>query len=69
MMIEDRMSALHQRHATLEAELREEMRRPIPNAMEVQRLKRRKLRVKDQMQILEGLYRTLRADGDRPTAA
>ena len=50
MLIESRHDALIQKHRRIEARLAEEMKRPLPNAFAVQRLKRQKLMVKDEIQ-------------------
>jgi len=41
------VSALQDKHASIERRLHEEMRRPIPDDTTVQLLKRRKLKIKD----------------------
>ena len=41
--------ALHVKHDGLERRLREEMSRPSPDYAEVQSLKRRKLKIKDEL--------------------
>ena len=43
------MSALMDKHAGLERQIQEEMSRPAPDDALLQELKRRKLRLKDQM--------------------
>ena len=42
-------NALQSKHAGLEARLREEMSRPVPDTATVQALKKQKLRLKDEM--------------------
>lgn len=44
------VSALQSKHAGLEARLREEMNRPAPDAATIQTLKRKKLRIKEELQ-------------------
>lgn len=44
------VSALQSKHAGLEARLREEMNRPAPDAATIQALKRKKLRIKEELQ-------------------
>ena len=44
------LSALQTKHAGLEARLRDEMARPVPDAAAVQALKRQKLKIKEEMQ-------------------
>lgn len=43
------VSALHTKHAGLERQLSEEMGRPSPNGGLVMELKRRKLKIKEQL--------------------
>jgi hypothetical protein len=45
-----RLEALSQRHRTIEGEIAAEMRRPLPDAAMIARLKREKLKVKDAIQ-------------------
>lgn len=56
-----RLQSLHQLHARVEERLREEMRRPLPDALRVQRLKKVRLRTKDEItsivNLLHGLGR------------
>ena len=54
MSLEARFESLQTRHARLEAQLGSEAQRPLPNREEVQRLKREKLRVKEEMERLRG---------------
>lgn len=42
--------ALQSKHAGLEAKLREEMNRPAPDAATIQSLKKRKLRIKEELE-------------------
>lgn len=42
-------SALHTKHAGLEAKLRDELNRPSPDAATLQLLKRQKLRIKEEL--------------------
>ena len=44
------VNALQSKHAGLEAKLREEMNRPVPDAATVQQLKRKKLKIKEELQ-------------------
>ncbi|GEM_PF-1755094 len=44
-----RIKALHDRHALLDAQLHDEERRAAPDAARVRSLKRRKLRLKDEI--------------------
>ncbi len=43
------ISALETKHAGLEAKIREEMNRPMPDETRVQDLKKRKLRIKEEL--------------------
>jgi hypothetical protein len=43
------VSALQSKHAGLEARLRDEMNRPAPDATTIQKLKKQKLRLKEEM--------------------
>lgn len=53
MSIRDRLEALHARHTSLEALLEDEVHRPLPNAEEVSRIKREKLKLKDEITRIE----------------
>ena len=52
-MNQDRVWRLQNHHRWLEQRLREESRRPTPNAFIVQDLKRKKLMVKDELFLAE----------------
>ena len=58
--MERRLNALLLRHARLDRQLRQEVRRPFKDGLVIQRLKRLKLRVKDEMALLKGVLRTVR---------
>lgn len=45
-----RLSSLQQRHASLEAQIADEDGRPMPDAQALDRLKRTKLRLKEEME-------------------
>lgn len=47
-----RLSALHRRHSKLDEKLEAELRRPQPCQIELQRLRREKLYLKDEMRTL-----------------
>ncbi|MCB9959544.1 MAG: YdcH family protein [Rhodospirillaceae bacterium] len=49
MAMSERLASLQVKHAQLERELDEEFQRPMPNTETVARLKRAKLRLKDEM--------------------
>ncbi|MGN6497371.1 MAG: YdcH family protein [Tsuneonella sp.] len=46
------LSALETKHAGLDAQLRDEMNRPAPNAATIQSLKKQKLRIKEELRTL-----------------
>lgn len=48
-MASSHAKALQSKHQGLEAKLREEMNRPAPNAAMIQELKKRKLRIKEEL--------------------
>ncbi|HYJ52071.1 MAG TPA: YdcH family protein [Allosphingosinicella sp.] len=48
------VSALQAKHAGLEAKIEEESQRPLPDATALARLKKEKLRVKEEMNGLQG---------------
>jgi hypothetical protein len=53
MSQQDRIESLRAKHAHLEHEIDDEIRRPAPNPEMVTDLKRRKLRIKDEIFELE----------------
>jgi hypothetical protein len=53
MSLDDRIEALKQKHASLEAAIDEENARPLPNRDAISDLKRQKLRIKDELFQLE----------------
>ncbi|WP_127904042.1 YdcH family protein [Solirhodobacter olei] len=59
--LEARIAAMRTRHRALDAEVARETRNPLPEASLVQRLKRQKLRLRDDLALHEGLLRTLSA--------
>ncbi|MEM6266367.1 MAG: YdcH family protein [Pseudomonadota bacterium] len=48
-MASSHVHALQSKHAGLEARLRDEMTRPVPDAATIQSLKKQKLRLKEQI--------------------
>ena len=66
MGIAHRYQALLEDHRGLESEIIDELKRPMPDSIQVQRLKRRKLRIKDELAAIE---RLLEAIDVRPDAA
>lgn len=48
-MASSHVNALQSKHAGLEAQLRDEMSRPVPDASTIQDLKKRKLRIKEEL--------------------
>jgi hypothetical protein len=49
MLTSPHASALENRHATLDAQLHEELNRPAPDTGTIQQLKRAKLRIKEEL--------------------
>jgi hypothetical protein len=49
MSLRDRIDALRTKHASLDRQLEDEVRRPLPSTEEVNRLKRMKLQIKDEL--------------------
>lgn len=49
MSLQDRLEALKAKHAQLEMALEEESRRPLPDSSAIADMKRRKLRIKDEL--------------------
>ena len=54
-----RLISLRRRHQVIKAKIAEELRRPMPCSMMLQRLKRQRLAVKDQITRFDGLLRGL----------
>ncbi|MCZ0962752.1 YdcH family protein [Paracoccus benzoatiresistens] len=54
-----RLAALRRRHQVIKALIAEELRRPMPCSMMLQRLKRQRLAVKDQITRFDGLLRSI----------
>ena len=52
--LEDQIQSLERQHSALDAALREEEARPMPNSLEISILKRKKLAIKDQLAQLSG---------------
>ena len=52
MSFEDRIESLRLKHQSLEEELHTESQRPLPDTVLVNKLKREKLRVKDEIERL-----------------
>ncbi|WP_088306883.1 YdcH family protein [Novosphingobium sp. B 225] len=49
-MEQSHVSALQQRHAGIDRQIREEMNRPLPDLAMIQSLKKRKLRIKEEIE-------------------
>ncbi len=49
MSLKERMESLRARHTAVENLLQDEVHRPLPSSGEISRLKREKLRLKDEM--------------------
>lgn len=56
MSLKERMDALKAKHATLENQLHLETQRPFPSADELSRLKREKLKIKDELARLGAMH-------------
>ncbi len=52
MSLDQRIDTLKQRHAGIEARVHEEETRPMPDAIQLHKLKREKLKLKDEIQRL-----------------
>ena len=59
MSLRDRIDALRTKHASLDRQLEDEVRRPLPSNEEVNRLKRLKLQVKDELTRLGAMAETV----------
>jgi len=57
--LKSRIEALRARHGKLEARIETEHQRPLPDTSVLQRLKREKLHLKDELARYDGLSRTL----------
>jgi len=53
MSLQDRIESLRARHQSLELALQEEIHRPMPNEDLIHDIKRQKLKIKDEIQLLE----------------
>jgi hypothetical protein len=53
MSLQDRIETLRSRHRSLEEQIDQEIARPLPNANMINDLKRQKLRIKDEIALLE----------------
>jgi hypothetical protein len=53
MLQQDRIEELKEKHASLERAIDEESRRPLPDQAAIHDLKRQKLRIKDEIALLE----------------
>lgn len=54
MTMQDYVESLRSKHAHLERQIDDEMHRPLPDQSILSRLKREKLRIKDEMVRLDG---------------
>lgn len=64
-----KLVALRRRHQVIKAMIAEELRRPAPCSLILQRLKRQRLAIKDQIARFDGLLRSLGTDNrQRQTA-
>ena len=53
MSVAEKIEALRVRHKELEARIEEEASRPLPDEIEIQTLKKQKLRIKDEIAQLQ----------------
>lgn len=53
MSTHERIESLRSRHASVEARIQQEGRRPVPDEATVSSLKREKLRIKDEIEQLQ----------------
>ena len=54
MAIDARIRELGNRHQTLDRAIDDELRRPLSDSLRLKELKRRKLRLKEQIEVLRG---------------
>ena len=60
MPLEDKYDALIEKHRKIKLEIAAEMKRPLPDSMVLQRLKRQKLLLKDEIESWERLISAVR---------
>ena len=66
MHIESQYEVLIEKHRSIEARLAAELKRPLPDRLVVQRLKREKLGLKDEIVSWEGVMRSVRSRSVQP---
>ncbi len=66
MHIESQYEVLIEKHRSIEARLAAELKRPLPDRFIVQRLKREKLVLKDEIASWEGVMRAVRSRAVQP---
>ncbi len=54
MAIEARIRELGSRHQSLEKEIEDEVRRPVSDSLRLKEMKRKKLKLKEQIEVLRG---------------
>lgn len=64
MNAENRYQALPEKHRKIEVKLMAEMKRPMPDSLALQRLKRKKLLLRDEIESWERLMRAVRFKPD-----
>jgi len=52
MSLQDRLDSLKAKHAVLETAIEDEVRRPYPDTTILADLKRKKLRIKDELEVI-----------------
>jgi len=57
MSVHDRIESLKTKHADLEMSIESETRRPHPDGDHINQLKRRKLRIRDELSSIDSLHR------------
>ncbi len=69
MHMENQYTVLVEKHRSIEARLAAELKRPLPDSLAVQRLKREKLLLKEEIVSWEGLIRAVRTRPVRQSGA
>lgn len=69
MQIDTRYEALIDKHARIEADLTSELKRPLPDSLVMQRLKRQKLLIRDEIEDWERLMAAIQVTPPRAAAA
>ena len=59
IQLDHKHRSLKNRHRQLEIKISEEMARPLPDFTVIQSLKRRRLKTKDELELIDGVLQTL----------